>query len=81
MINHEKFLYTDLELAEALAVSRSYIRELVARGELPRVQLPETRPQARKRGRPARLLRIHRRDVEALIKRGMLPPRPPKDKG
>lgn len=65
----QKFLLTTDETALALGVSREYVRQLVISGRLKRVALPETFPHPRRPGRPARLLRIDRRDVEALISR------------
>lgn len=64
IVGNEKRLLTDIEAAEVLGVSRTFVRRLVANGELKRVRLP-----SRIDGEDARLLRIDRADIEALIQR------------
>lgn len=63
-VGNEKRLLTDIEAAEVLGVSRTFVRRLIANGELKRVRLP-----SRVDGEDARLLRIDRADIEALIQR------------
>jgi hypothetical protein len=60
-----KRLFTDVEAAAYLTMSRSAVRALVANGDIKRVQLPSTDGQ----GRAARVLRIDRKDLDAFIER------------
>lgn len=56
-------LLTDIEAAHYLGLSRSAVRALVSRGELPRVSLPACDGT----GRRARVLRIDRNDLDKFI--------------
>lgn len=57
-------LFTDVEAASYIGVSRSYVRALVANGDLPRVELPATDGRG-----VARMLRIDVRDLDAFVAR------------
>jgi excisionase family DNA binding protein len=56
-------LLTDREAAKYLGASRSYVRALVARGAIRRVDLPATNGH----GGRARLLRVDLRDLDAFV--------------
>jgi hypothetical protein len=58
-------LLDDRGAAAYLGVCRSYVRSLVARGVLRRVELPATDGN----GNPARVLRLDVKDLDALVDR------------
>jgi len=60
-----KRLLTDIEAADHLGTSKSYVRALIANGKLRRVELPSTDGE----GRRARLLRIDVKDLDQFIER------------
>ena len=58
-------LLTDVEAARYIGASRSYVRALVSRGVVRRVELPPTDGT----GGRARMLRIDVRDLDAFVER------------
>jgi hypothetical protein len=58
-------LFSDVEAARYIGASRSYVRALVSRGVLRRVELPATDSSS---GR-ARMLRLDVRDLDAFVDR------------
>jgi hypothetical protein len=60
----EPRLFTDDQAADYLGVSTSYVRALIARGVIRRVELPPTDERS---GPRARMLRLDQRDLDRWI--------------